>query len=176
MLHWGFGPRQDGKRVCSFSFSNSLKFTGVGGVIKIEAEHQAEQLRMRVVDSGAGIPADKVPFIFDRFWQVDNSTQRKHRGAGIGLALVKEFVEVQGGTVSVESVEGSGTTFEILLPQQFDDLSGDRVVSMASGAEGNLNGQLVGEEEGRPEAWLEELFRRAELFPALATQPTFAHR
>ncbi len=155
---------------------NALKFTGVGGVIKIEAEHDAGQLRVRVVDTGAGIPADKVPFIFDRFWQVDNSTQRKHRGAGIGLALVKEFVEVQGGTVRVESVEGSGTTFEITLPQEFDDLSADMLVSPV--AESQAGDELGTEQavEEKPAEWLEELFRRAELFPALATQQTFAHR
>ena len=153
---------------------NALKFTGVGGTIKVEAKNVDSVLQLRVVDTGAGIPSDKVPFIFDRFWQVDNSSQRKHRGAGIGLALVKEFVEVQGGKVNVESVEGSGTQFEILLPQRLEDVPVQMEVSPVERDIIPLESNNPNEE--KPAEWLEELFRRAELFPALATQPSFAHR
>ena len=57
-----------------------------------------------------------LPFVFDRFWQADNSSKRKFQGVGIGLSLVKELTEVQGGSVSVESQEGKGTIFTVSLP------------------------------------------------------------
>ncbi len=151
---------------------NALKFTGVGGTIEVRAAMEGEDLALSVVDTGSGIPADKLPFIFDRFWQVDNSTQRKHRGAGIGLALVKEFVEVQGGTVDVESEEGKGTTFEIRLPQGKVGLAATSAEALGPAVEEPSEAEA---EEGQ-EAWLSELFRRAELFPALATEPAFAPR
>lgn len=154
---------------------NALKFTGVGGVIKVEGELHGDQLQIKVSDSGAGIPADKVPFIFDRFWQVDNSSQRKHRGVGIGLALVKEFVEVQGGSVSVESVEGEGTTFTILLPQEEELLEEGTDQAIEVGGVPVPAGIVAAEGGDNPE-WLEELFRRAELFPAMASQPAFVRR
>ena len=153
---------------------NALKFTPVGGVIKIEACNVGDDFQLQVNDTGAGIPVEKVPFIFDRFWQVDNSNQRKHRGIGIGLALVKEFVEVQGGTVVVDSVEGKGTSFDIRLPQEMADLSDEPEVSVVE--QEVIGGQAATVDGENPPEWLEELFRRAELFPTLATQSTFSNR
>ena len=69
-----------------------------------------------VEDSGQGIDRDKLPHIFDRFYQADAS----HDGSGIGLATVKAFVELHGGTVSAESVRGSGTRFVVRIPCQHD--------------------------------------------------------
>jgi DNA-binding response OmpR family regulator len=73
-------------------------------------------LQLSVADTGIGIPAGQVSRIFERFHQVDTSTTRDYEGTGIGLALVKELVDLHGGKISLESHEGSGTTFSLALP------------------------------------------------------------
>ena len=95
---------------------NALKFTPAGGKVEIRAEKQGEQFVLIVADTGMGISAKNLPHVFDRFWQADGSSKRKYQGVGIGLALVKELVEIQGGTVTVQSREGQGTTFTARMP------------------------------------------------------------
>lgn len=95
---------------------NALKFTPAGGRVEIRADKEGDQLVLRVSDTGIGIPAKDLPNVFGRFFQVDSSARRKFQGVGIGLALVKELVELHDGTVSVESVEGQGTTFTARMP------------------------------------------------------------
>jgi signal transduction histidine kinase len=72
--------------------------------------------RLVVRDSGPGIPTDQIAHVFERFYQVDESTTRTQPGTGIGLSLVKELVELHGGTIAVESGPG-GTTFTVTIPQ-----------------------------------------------------------
>ena len=103
---------------------NALKFTPAGGRVSLRAEKQGEEFILIVSDTGMGIAAKNLPFIFDRFWQADGSSKRKYQGVGIGLALVKELVEIQSGKVSVESQEGKGTTFTVRLP--YEKAAGDR--------------------------------------------------
>ena len=74
------------------------------------------EVRLAVQDTGSGIPADSLEQIFDRFQQVDTDRDRRAPGSGIGLALVRELVELHGGTIEVESQVGEATRFEILLP------------------------------------------------------------
>jgi signal transduction histidine kinase len=95
---------------------NALKFTPAGGVVRLDGARQNGQMVLMVSDTGVGISAEKVPYIFDRFWQGDSSSQRKYHGVGIGLALVKELVEVQGGTVQVSSEVDHGSVFTVRLP------------------------------------------------------------
>ena len=95
---------------------NALKFTPAGGTVTLRVVTQGEQLHITVEDTGVGISAKNLPFVFDRFWQADNSSKRKYQGVGIGLSLVKELTEIQGGVVSVKSQEGKGTTFTVCLP------------------------------------------------------------
>ena len=73
-------------------------------------------MEVRVEDSGVGIPADKLPRIFEKFYQVDNSAQPRSAGSGLGLAIAREIVEAHGGTIGAESAEGRGTTFRVYLP------------------------------------------------------------
>ena len=73
-------------------------------------------MRIDVEDTGIGIPPDKLDQVFKAFYQVDNSFTREYGGTGLGLAIVKSFVDAHGGEVWVESVEGKGTTFSLLLP------------------------------------------------------------
>ena len=97
---------------------NALKFTPAGGRVELKAELQANEFVITVADSGVGISAKNLPHVFDRFWQADDSSKRKFQGVGIGLALVKELTEIQGGQVSVQSEVGQGTIFTIRLPYQ----------------------------------------------------------
>ena len=96
---------------------NALKFTPRGGSILLQARIVDEEIRVSVSDTGAGIPAEVQPHIFDRFYQADPARRggEKH-GAGLGLAIVHEIVQAHGGRISVRSKLGEGTTFEVSLP------------------------------------------------------------
>src|SRR5579862_8789649 len=95
---------------------NALKFTPSGGKVELSATRQDDYFVVCVADTGMGISEKNLPHVFDRFWQADGSSKRKYQGVGIGLALVKELVEIQKGQVTVKSQEGKGTTFTVLLP------------------------------------------------------------
>ncbi|MBU2560493.1 PAS domain S-box protein, partial [archaeon] len=95
--------------------SNAIKFNKKGGKISIEARKNGEFVETSVTDTGIGIPKDKLPKIFDRFYQADSSTSRSYGGTGMGLAVVKEMVEAQGGTIGVESKPGEGSRFYFTL-------------------------------------------------------------
>ena len=75
-------------------------------------------MRVEVSDSGVGIPADKLPKIFEKFYQVDNSAQPRQAGSGLGLAIAREIVEAHGGTIGAESEPGKGTRFTVELPER----------------------------------------------------------
>ncbi|KAB0664059.1 PAS domain S-box protein [Oryzomonas japonica] len=94
---------------------NAVKFTHHGSVSlhisKDTEDRRSVTLRFLVRDSGIGIPADKLNLIFEPFTQVDSSTTRRYGGTGLGLALSRQFAEMMGGTMGVESVEGQGSTF-----------------------------------------------------------------
>ena len=109
--------------------SNALKFTATGAVtLSATAEGSAdvgEQVVIRVSDTGIGIPADKLDTIFEPFRQVDGGITRQYGGTGLGLAIVRNLVQALGGTITVESVLGRGTTFVVRLPLE-------RIVSEAT--------------------------------------------
>jgi signal transduction histidine kinase/ActR/RegA family two-component response regulator len=97
--------------------ANAIKFTPTGGRIEVKVERAGRNLQIRVSDTGQGIDADFLPFIFDRFRQADGSTTREHGGLGLGLAIVRHLVELHGGTIKADSAgEGKGATFIINLP------------------------------------------------------------
>ncbi|MFK7971606.1 MAG: two-component regulator propeller domain-containing protein [Bacteroidia bacterium] len=108
------------KHIVNNLISNALKFTPPGGKIVLHADHKMIEgkpfLELALTDTGTGIPAAKLPYIFDRFFQADGSTTRQGEGTGIGLALTKELVQLMEGTVQVKSVEGKGSTFTVKLP------------------------------------------------------------
>ncbi|MGB1259534.1 MAG: histidine kinase dimerization/phospho-acceptor domain-containing protein, partial [Akkermansiaceae bacterium] len=96
---------------------NAIKFTPSGGHVEIEARlTSARELVITVSDSGQGMSEEDVQNVFVRFWQADMSAKRKHRGAGIGLALVKSLADSMGGKVSVQSELGEGTIFTVNFP------------------------------------------------------------
>ncbi|MDQ0982950.1 SpoIIE family protein phosphatase [Streptomyces sp. V2I9] len=106
--------------------SNALKFT-FEGVIRVSVGEYAHGAEVTVEDTGTGIPAREMPRLFERFHRVEHVRARSHEGSGIGLALVKELVELHGGTVSVSSVEGRGTRFTVRLPFGSAHLPADAV-------------------------------------------------
>ncbi len=102
--------------------SNALKFTPSGGWVKVIVSEISEtnQAALIIKDSGKGIPQEALPYIFDRFHQVDGTLTRNQEGTGIGLSLVKEFVELHGGRIEVDSQLNQGTEFRIFLPQKVE--------------------------------------------------------
>ena len=105
------------QQVCWNLLVNAVKFTEPGGKVRVQIDVVGRRHRVRVSDTGQGIAADFLPHVFDRFRQADGSTTRRHSGLGIGLALVRQIVELHGGTVEAESRgEGLGATFTVHLP------------------------------------------------------------
>jgi len=96
--------------------SNAFKFTDKDGKIKVTITSAGENVILSVKDTGSGIDESMLPKIFDRFYQADNTMTRNYEGTGIGLSIVKEYVEMHNGAIEVQSVTGSGTTFILTLP------------------------------------------------------------
>lgn len=97
--------------------SNAIKFTPKEGKVQVILERVNSHIELSVADTGIGMKAEFIPFVFDRFRQADASTTRSFGGLGLGLAIVKHLVELHGGTVRVKSAgEGQGTTFAVNLP------------------------------------------------------------
>lgn len=109
--------------------SNAIKFTETGHVtVKVQTESQANEIKkplpnpkdqliyFSVEDSGAGISSDRIDSVFDAFTQEDNSITRKHGGTGLGLSIVSQLIDLMGGTITVKSQLGKGSTFEVNLP------------------------------------------------------------
>ncbi|HRI60750.1 MAG TPA: ATP-binding protein [Saprospiraceae bacterium] len=118
--------------------SNALKFTEAGGEVVLHARQEIRDgqpvLQLTFSDTGAGIPAEKLPHIFDRFYQVDNTATRRGEGTGIGLTLTKELVELMQGQISVESEEGKGSVFTVVLPVRNISLSAAPTMKRAPAA------------------------------------------
>ncbi|GAB3591299.1 hypothetical protein GCM10027446_08720 [Angustibacter peucedani] len=96
---------------------NAVKFTPARGRVTVSVEVVADELLVRVSDTGIGIPADELPSLFTRFYRATNATQRQIPGTGLGLAIIAGIVAAHEGRVEVDSVEGSGTTFTVTLPR-----------------------------------------------------------
>ena len=94
---------------------NALRHTEAG-VVEIQACQQKGMIMVSVVDTGVGIAPEDLPHVFERFWRSDRSRNRRSGGTGIGLAISKKLVELQNGTISVESEVGKGSTFSFTVP------------------------------------------------------------
>ena len=95
---------------------NAIKFNREKGVIRIYSQQEGDKIKIIVEDSGVGIPDKDIPRIFERFYRVDKARSRELGGTGLGLSIVKHIVELHGGNVGVESVEGLGSKFWFTLP------------------------------------------------------------
>jgi PAS domain S-box-containing protein len=103
-------------RVVDNLVGNALKFTPTGGRVDVRLSPHEQTILLEVSDNGVGIPSDKLPHIFDRFYQGDSGVSRRFGGLGLGLALVKDIVDGHHGWIEVESQVGHGTTFRIWFP------------------------------------------------------------
>ena len=145
--------------------TNAVKFTPKGGRIQVVGTKKDSHAQIEVIDTGKGIKADFLPFVFERFRQADASTTRQHGGLGIGLAIVKQLVELHGGWVRAESAgEGKGSTFTVGLPLSIAYDREDKLPASNSGAstpipcEFDLEGIQVLAIDDEPDA--RELFKR----------------
>jgi PAS domain S-box-containing protein len=108
--------------------SNAFKHT-FDGSITVCLERHHDRVTLSVSDTGTGIPASDVTRVFERFHRVKNARARTHEGTGIGLALVQELVRLHGGSVSVQSAEGHGTTFTVSVPTGTSHLPPDKIAA-----------------------------------------------
>ena len=110
--------------------SNALKFTPGGGCVNVEVDKNKDSVEISISDTGIGIPKKQLDKIFDRFYQVDQNISSEIQGTGVGLSLTKELVELHKGKILVESEEGKGSIFNILLPLGKDHLLPDEIVEI----------------------------------------------
>lgn len=118
------------ERITLNLLSNAFKVT-LSGQIIVRLRTVGQTVELSVADTGPGIPADQQGRLFERFYRVDNPTARSHEGAGIGLALVKELVELHGGAVGVRSELGRGTTFTVEVPLGAEHLPATQIAEDA---------------------------------------------
>jgi two-component system sensor histidine kinase BaeS len=109
------------EQVLSNLLANAIRHTPPGGVVLIRSQWFGDGVRIIVSDTGEGIPAEDLPYIFDRFWRGDRA--RSHAGgagSGLGLAISRQLVGAHGGCISVESRPNQGTAFTIELPADIE--------------------------------------------------------
>jgi heavy metal sensor kinase len=113
---WVTGDAMRLKQVIVNLVDNAIKYTADGGLILVRLHAQNEQAVMAVADNGIGISAESLPHVFERFYRTDKARSRESGGTGLGLAIVKAICSAHNGTVSVESAENKGSTFQVRLP------------------------------------------------------------
>ena len=92
---------------------NAIKYNRPDGKVIVTLQREQDSVHIRIIDTGIGIPADKLPFIFDPFYRIQE--KRTVEGSGLGLALVKKLVELHDGTIHVQSKSGEGTVFHVIF-------------------------------------------------------------
>src|SRR5439155_17319815 len=103
------------KRVLSTRFENALKYTAPTGRVNVSVLQQGSEQVMEVADTGCGIPPELLPHIFDRFYRVDSSRDRRSGGYGLGLAIAQQIAHFHNSEIEVESVAGKGSCFRLRL-------------------------------------------------------------
>ena len=143
--------------------SNAFKFT-FDGEIAVSLRRTGLAAELRVQDTGTGILSQNIPRLFERFYRVENARGRTHEGSGIGLSLVQELVKLHGGTITVESKLGRGTTFIVSIPLGAQHLPGDQVGSGHTAVQPTISASLFVEEALR---WLPDANQRPAADPEL---------
>lgn len=132
------------ERIILNLLSNAIKFSNENGNIYIRIMLNNDDVDIVVEDEGIGISKDDIPYIFDKFIQVDKTFNRKNEGSGIGLAIVKSFIEIHNGKIMVESQVGKGTKFIVKLPKIInnEDTTADSHIYKSSFSEKNIIDEL----------------------------------
>jgi len=104
------------ERVFENLIENALRYTQEGGVVRLALGTDRRRVQVAVSDTGSGIPPERLPYIFDRFYHSEDTPPEKSRSAGLGLAIVKRILELHGSAISVVSNPAAGTTFSFDLP------------------------------------------------------------
>jgi signal transduction histidine kinase len=97
---------------------NAIRYTPAPGTVSVSFRREGQMAVVAITDTGIGIPAEDIPFIFERFYRVDKSRSRAEGGSGLGLAICRHIAEAHGGKIEVESQVGAGSTFSVWLPLQ----------------------------------------------------------
>jgi signal transduction histidine kinase len=97
---------------------NAIRYTPAPGTVSLSLRREGQMAIVTITDTGIGIPAKDIPFIFERFYRVDKSRSRAEGGSGLGLAICRHIAEAHGGKIEVESQIGAGSTFSVWLPLQ----------------------------------------------------------
>ncbi len=131
-----FSDRQRVEQILKNLLSNALKFTEAGKVSLTVSATPSGQLAFAVQDSGIGIRSDQQQLIFEAFQQADGTTSRRYGGTGLGLSISRDLAALLGGSISVQSAEGQGSTFTLVLPQQWrqPDLAPQAAAAVRSSA------------------------------------------
>ena len=97
---------------------NAIRYTPSAGTVSVSFRREGGMAVVAITDTGIGIPAEDIPFIFERFYRVDKSRSRAEGGSGLGLAICRHIAEAHGGKIKVKSQVGAGSTFSVWLPLQ----------------------------------------------------------
>src|SRR5262245_41216403 len=128
------------KQILTNLINNAIKFTDHGRIaISVQMINLERTLEFKVADTSCGIPDELLPFIFDKFRQIDSTTTRNHSGAGLGLYIVRTFVELLDGTISVQSRVGDGSVFTIHLPINVENIIAQADLESPTAAGKSLN-------------------------------------
>ena len=147
--------RQMWEKIVLNLLSNAFKYT-LKGKISINLSQEGNHVILKVADTGVGIPEKELPHMFERFHRVQHSAGRTHEGTGIGLSLVHELIQLHGGNISVESVEGIGSTFKVEIPTGKIHLPTEQVLETTDiKSSSDLRGAFLNEaasllDEGKP--------------------------
>ncbi len=159
------------EKICLNLLFNAIKFTPEYGRIHLGVRTEGEEVIFTIKDTGVGIPPERLPYVFERFWQEDSSAKKKHAGTGIGLALVKELTEAMGGAVMAESVPNRGTSMIVRLPAL--NPAATHLHDDSSWLNANQPSKLRPPTSVRDRSevsqsmdWLSQLYREAEFSPA----------
>lgn len=101
------------RRMLLILLDNAVKYTPHAGSITVRVTKQANTVEVSVADTGIGIPAEQLPFVFDRFWRADQVRSRETGGTGLGLAIARDIAEAHGAEITAESSLGQGSTFKV---------------------------------------------------------------
>ncbi|MRR12869.1 HAMP domain-containing histidine kinase, partial [bacterium] len=115
---WLFGDPDRIEEALGILVDNACKYTPPGGSVSVTTRRHRDRVVVEIADTGVGIPEEDIPSIFDRFYRSDLSRSKETGGFGLGLAIARHIVDASGGSISVRSALGRGTTFEVTLPRQ----------------------------------------------------------